>query len=102
MCCKGGFIPGLIVKFSLNVHIYIWCSFVEFSLKDTNFGSSITISESKCICSINVQCKYSDQAGWRGFESQKGQEISGSGAHSAPCSMGTAVLSWGKAAGVRS
>lgn len=38
MCLKSGF------------------SFVAFSLKDTNFGSSVTISESKSICSVNIQC----------------------------------------------
>jgi hypothetical protein len=31
-------------------------SFVAFSWKDTNLGSSVTVSESKCVCSINTQC----------------------------------------------
>lgn len=45
-----------IVFTSGPVHLENGSSFVAFSLKTTNLGSSVTISESKCICSINMQC----------------------------------------------
>lgn len=32
------------------------CPFIAFFSKDTNFGSNITISETKYVCNINIQC----------------------------------------------